>query len=145
MAIKELREATSPKANKEILDVSFCCVLRGPQAWASDAPSSPAGLRLFPLSHSGWSRVVSFFSSSSGWYKPLSGLLLRRRLAFSILPFPRGWGLAITGQLPGPGLSASCVPHMLTPVTLRCGGYAQCFFDEEMDAKKKKKKPCLGG
>lgn len=38
MAIKELREATSPKANKEILDVSFCCVLRGPQAWASTPP-----------------------------------------------------------------------------------------------------------
>lgn len=27
MAIKELREATSPKANKEILDVSLCCGL----------------------------------------------------------------------------------------------------------------------
>ena len=27
VAIKELREATSPKANKEILDVSFCFVL----------------------------------------------------------------------------------------------------------------------
>lgn len=27
VAIKELREATSPKANKEILDVSFCLVL----------------------------------------------------------------------------------------------------------------------
>lgn len=43
MAIKELREATSPKANKEILDVSRCFVLSPPPGLAVRGRPSRGG------------------------------------------------------------------------------------------------------
>ena len=125
MAIKELREATSPKANKEILDVSLCFGLESPTGLDVRSHFLAAGswLPCVRLSSSPRSKLKGhlprLFYAGSSWYESLSGLLLWRRLTSSILLSPQqGWKLTVARQRPGASLRTGCFIHPTAPGAL---------------------------